>query len=277
MSEEFDSYKPATGFKDDFDGTIRMAKFVKGANNENYSFQPVIDADDGEEVESSYGVGSDWASYDGGATVEHPKGYEKGFHQSTAYSQWIVHALECGAEEVLRERNRAVEGRGAQYGSTWDKLRFHFEIMKVPVQRPVVKTVKAPDGTEREERVWESQETDRMFPTKFLGIAGDISASSSRTSSAPTTTTATTATPSSGTAAEAPATGSKSNVSILSDLKLHPLDIAKIRKMAEENSFNGFVDSVCALTLQDGTDTMSRPEIVQLLSDEDGLYKALRG
>jgi hypothetical protein len=74
--DEFDPYAGSSGLKDDFDGVIVDAWAeldTQNAGNRTNAWLKIL-ADDGEEVSNRYGLGSDWASYDGGETIEHPKG-----------------------------------------------------------------------------------------------------------------------------------------------------------------------------------------------------------
>lgn len=209
MPDEFDSYAPGSNLKEDFDGTIIKASFDKGDNNNaNFSFHPVIAADDGDEVESFYGLGSDWESYDGGSSVEHPKGSQRKFNGQTAYSEWNVFAAfgfdgdredvnarpnrpprtdeerqACtGAYARLREVDREFEGRGAQHAQPWVGMRFHFDVLKRPGRERRV--VKAPDGSAligpdgKEVVEWKDVERERMLPVRFLGMAQDAVAQS---------------------------------------------------------------------------------------------------
>lgn len=171
VADEFDPYAPGTGLKDDFDGTIRdTTMFVKIEGQQNMAFQLQVRADDGEEVEQRYGVGGEWMTYDGGKTVEHPKGHNRQFNGQTAYSQLIVNALMTEARELFYAANRNHDNRGPQYAEVWHGLRFHFKIVEVDGQQRVEVSDEA--GNKTGEFEWVARKQTRMFPTAFLGIVG---------------------------------------------------------------------------------------------------------
>lgn len=173
VADEFDPYAPGTGLKDDFDGTIMdTTMFVKVEGQQNMAFQLQVRADDGEEVEQRYGVGGEWMTYDGGKTVEHPKGHNRQFNGQTAYSQLIVNALMTGPEarELFYAANRNRDNRGPQYAEVWHGMRFHFKIVEVDGQQRV--EVQDEAGNKTGEFEWVARKQNRMFPTAFLGMVG---------------------------------------------------------------------------------------------------------
>lgn len=171
VADEFDPYAPGTGLKDDFDGTIMdTTMFVKVEGQQNMAFQLQVRADDGEEVEQRYGVGGEWMTYDGGKTVEHPKGHNRQFNGQTAYSQLIVNALMTEARELFYAANRNHDNRGPQYAEVWHGLRFHFKIVEVDGQQRIEVSDEA--GNKTGEFEWVARKQNRMFPTAFLGIVG---------------------------------------------------------------------------------------------------------
>lgn len=305
MPEEYDieSFRPGSNLKEDFDGTITAAAFEKSENAQNYACHMVIMGDDGEEVEGFYGCGSDWVSYDGGASVEHPKGASHKFNNQTAYAEFNVFAMVGfegdvndpnsrplpwpkgnetyqgpGALKVLSERNRAANGRGPQIASTWVGLRFHFDVItRKTYQRKVTKNA---DGSETTE--WLDSTVERMLPTRFLGLAGGSVGSSVTTPAQPVAQPAPQpAQPvaGQGQAAPQPAAqpapdGGASSYPALADLPI--VDRAAVIQLARTLPFDQFIDRVMGLQVSSGGDMLGQAKVIQALADET-MYNALRG
>lgn len=158
-TEEFDPFKGESGFKDDYDGVVEEAWFAAGDYGVNLHLK--IIADDGEEVENRYPTGPDWETFDGGDTVEHPKGERKGFNKNTRYFQLIGTAMGLeGVEGLLRERSRALDGKGPKAAALWKGLKFHWNVMTES------KTFKDKDTQEKV-----TKDVSTVLPTAFLGTS----------------------------------------------------------------------------------------------------------
>lgn len=128
----YDPFKGESGFKDDYDGTIVDAYFDPGDLGTQLILK--INADDGEEVESRYACGgTDWTTYDGGETVEHPKGNTKGFNKNSKMFRLIDAAMSCGGDAETTLRARAQQGPvkdgvplGPKSAAIWKGLKFHW-------------------------------------------------------------------------------------------------------------------------------------------------------
>lgn len=290
------SFAPGSGLKDDWDGTIREVVFEKQENSTNFAAHVVSDADDGEEVETFAGLGGDWASYDGGATVEHPKGATRSFHANTMWSKLLVRmfdavvAVEGAEDNEMQKRDRAHEGRGAQIGETFAGLRFHWEVMTVKENRPEDlkdaegKPITGDDG--KPKREWKEVDVDRMFPTAYLGVAGgELHPQTAGTGNAPAN-----QLPGDGSQAPQPPEAqqpTQPQASPATDpgagAAAHPAiagipekDRVKLGVFAKTKDFSGFVDAVMDFTGSDGRSMLEVPEVIQALSDEN-FYLALRG
>jgi len=282
MTEEFDPFAPGSNLKENFDGTIREVTFEKSENSDNYNAHIIVQADDGEEVESFLGLGKDWVSYDGGRTVEHPRGNRTKFNAQTTYSEYISFAMGgfdgdmnnpdaraadlsrgLGADKVMRERNRRLENRGPQCADLWEGLRFHFDVLK----RMGRSNKKVTDSEGRTTTEWFDVIQERMMPVRFLGTGAGtgttLSASAPPTVSPP----ATSASPAVGTA---PAQGVHPALASLGEQ-----DREAIVALARTSDFGGFVDGVMGLNTSTGESMLSVPSVIQALSDE-AFYQTLR-
>lgn len=299
--EEFDSYAPGSNLKEDFDGTITdRSGFEKSDQGENWSMHFVIEADDGEEVETYAGLGSDWMSYDGGRSVEHPKGERRKFNSRVGYSEWIVFALGgvkdddrsvdvkplppdsgIGATEILRAADRAHSGRGAQFAEPWYGLKFHFDVFKRKGQTR--KVTKDDQGNEVIE--WPEVERERMLPVRFLGMADQqmtlqpatsvvtspqTDATENATAGPVTSTSVTGAATSQPTAPTGGALGHPG----LNDLAAP--DKVKVIQLAKTCAFGDFVDQTMVLTTTDGKSMLDVGSVMDALADE-AFWNALRG
>jgi hypothetical protein len=124
MGDEFDTDK---GVKDDYVGTIVDA-FFKGSeqNPDDVSLVLVKEAEDGERVEDFYRVGTDWASFDGGETVEHPT--KSKVRADSQVALLTERAMACGAESVIRERSSQNGLKGYKTAKLWPGLKFHWAV-----------------------------------------------------------------------------------------------------------------------------------------------------
>lgn len=288
MAEEFDPFAPGSNIKENFDGVTRCV-FEKSDNNDNYNAHMFIQATDGEEVETFLSLGRDWVSYDGGRSVEHPRGENTKFNAQTTYSEFITFAMGgfegdlgnpddkpaplergLGAANVMRERNRALGNRGPQIASVWDGLMFHFDVLKRHGrQRSVTKTS---DG----ERVdWLDVIQDRMMPVRFLGVREqgrlDVGATNVGSGSTPSSPTPAPVAPAAPVGATQRENGSHPALEGLSQK-----DRDALIALAKSQSFGDFVDRVMALPSDGGGTMLEQPRVIQALSDES-FYTTLRG
>jgi len=149
MADEFDTDK---GIKEDYDGVVKEAYFQAGDMGRT-SLVLMVMADDGEEVEARYSVGSDWASFDGGETVEHPS--KSKIRADSQLATLVEKAMLSGAEHVIRQR---AEGKGQKTAKLWPGLKFHWEVEAKPYSFQ--------DRQSGEER---SGTSYKSYPTRFLG------------------------------------------------------------------------------------------------------------
>ena len=186
VEKEFDPFAGESGFKDDYDGMVDDAWF---ATQENYGDTVMLHlkvvADDGEEVENRYPCGPDWATYDGGETVEHTKGDRKGFNKNTRYFGLIEAAMGlAGVEEVLRRRSAELAGKGPKAAALWKGLRFHWNV------KTETKKFKDRDTGEMIER-----DVSVVLPTVFLGEGAGTTSPAATGSPSPAAAAAPAATP----------------------------------------------------------------------------------
>lgn len=171
MADEQDPFRGESGLKDDFDGVITEAWFVKdpGQNGGNAYLNLKVLADDGDEVEQRYSCGPDWAVYSGGENVQHPKDKPekiKVFNNASKIQGLVVQArdvmAEAGAVEVLLARSKKhasdnyPNGEGARYADLWPGLKFHWEIKSEDYK--FTRNGEEVKGT-----------TNTVLPTKYLG------------------------------------------------------------------------------------------------------------
>jgi hypothetical protein len=241
MSEDWGSFTPGGGLKDDYDGFIRAAAFLP-SDGERTVLVLKVNAVDGEEVVYRVGIGNDWESFDGGATVRHSSGDGARFNSNTHYSDFIVHAVESGAKDVLLQIDKANGGHAAQMAATWVGLGFHWEVKQRPVRVPK----RGIDGEiERDDngrQVWVDGTIARALPTAFLGERdGDMP------SPAPA--------PSANTASVLSGVGKR--------LKGQIEDAAK-----KSDSYQTFIDAMLELTDEDDMPIMERLDIASAAADE---------
>lgn len=158
MADEFDFDK---GVKDDYVGTIVDAFFKGSENNpEDINLVLVKKAEDGEEPEDYYRVGPEWASFDGGETVEHPS--KSKVRADSQIATLTEKAMACGAEEIIRARSAENGLKGYKTAKLWPGLIFHW-------------TVEEKHVSFKNQRTGEQVERDvyKSYPDKFLGVADD--------------------------------------------------------------------------------------------------------
>jgi hypothetical protein len=258
LGEEYDEFRTSTGLKDDYDGIITDAFFGKpqsGGERLNLFFK--VKADD-DEVELRYSIGNDWETYDGGKTVEHPR--EHYFNNRTAYAEFFVAALACGAKEVLGKRSHALERRGPRDSRLWPGLRFHFDVktetMNLPVRDEAGQPVRDDKGQIRTQEVV----VPRTMPTKFLGTEADQAPKSRKGG---TTRTARAEAPT-----EAVATASDDG---LPPFGLEKSQFVKLKAKAKALAHDAWMDWVT-----DQQEFIENDELIASVGDED-FYVGLKG
>lgn len=158
MSDQFDPFKPESGLKGDYIGSIVDAYFEPTQYGTVLQLKK-LDVETNEEVTDRYGCGPDWATYDGGASIHHPSGVTKGFNGATAMSELIVASFKAGAEDVMRARSAQLyQNRGPMYAAFWKGLQFHWDVISEQ------KSFK-----DRETGEQKSQMVNRILPSKFIG------------------------------------------------------------------------------------------------------------
>lgn len=245
MTDEFDPYKPGTGLKDDFDGTIVDEVFTPDPQSGNWKVTLMTVDDAGEEWPVNYWLGNEWESFDGGETVKHPKGERQLFSNQSQYSDFIVHAMEAGARDVMYARLK--DGMGPRVAANWHGMKFHWDVLDRPARRPKTDAEGNPVMGANGRQEWENTTTTRLLPTKYLGIEGqeklDVAA---------------------GTAAPAPSTTTTDPLAGIA-----PRMVGTIVQAAKANSYAGFLDTMLDLCDEDNVPIMERPEISQAAASED--------
>lgn len=154
MADEFDTDK---GIRDDYDGTVRDAFFQVNEQGRT-NLVLIVLADDGEEVEARYSVGQDWASFDGGVTVEHPS--KSKIRADSQLATLVERAMMSGAEAVIRQRSAENGGFGQRTAKLWPGLKFHWDVEAKPY-----------DVTDRQTGEQSKGISYKSYPTKFFGEA----------------------------------------------------------------------------------------------------------
>lgn len=152
MADEFDTDK---GIKEDYDGTIKDSFFQVGEQGRTNLVLMVV-ADDGEEVEARYSIGPDWASFDGGETVEHPN--KTKIRADSQLAVLVEKAMLSGAEHVIRQRSSANGGKGQRTAKLWPGLKFHWDVEAKPYDFKNRETGEQVQGT-----------SYKSYPSRFLG------------------------------------------------------------------------------------------------------------
>ena len=271
--DEFDSLALGSNLKEDFTGVIRDAQFVKSDRGDNWQLRVWIDADDGDEVEQGYGVGGDWASYDGGQTIEHPKGERTKINNQTSYAGWITAAVKSGAEEELRGRNRDLNNQGYRAAALWTGLRFHFDVVEVPGRTRL--KVKNAEGVEVDE--WQDTTYQRIYPTAFAKDGEQLTLTPTSNSSepgdsqpAPTPQATSSSTPSTPQGASpAGQTGPLESLTVS--------DQTKLKLLAKTKTGDEFTDAILTFTLENGRGILELGDTMIAAISDGSLYKTLKG
>jgi hypothetical protein len=238
MADEFDFDK---GVKDDYVGVIVDAYF-KASDQAPDDVSLVLKkaAEDGDVVEDFYRVGTDWASFDGGETVEHP--VKSRLRADSQAATLVDRAMTCGAETVLRERSSANGSLGPRTAKLWPGLRFHWKVEQRDYNFTSQKT------GEKVER-----SSFKSYPDRFLGVEEIMDGENG---------TGSTAGPGTG------ASGAASSGSTSTSESAPPEVIAKLKVLAQSKSFADWVDE--ALTID-----YVRDKMLSVLSDES-YYNSLK-
>ena len=262
-TEDYDEFSGASGLIDDYDGTIKEAYFSTDANYNNgqtLCLHLVIETDDpsNPEVVNLYPCGPDWASYDDGATTEHPRGEKQKFNSNTKVQKLITAAIACSpdSEAELRRRSRELfDGVGHRHADLWKGLRFHWNIKTEDVDF----TDKLGNRVQRQ--------TNVLLPTTFLGVESSTTQSpSTPANSAPTAAAAATA--SAPPTPAASTNGTSTGADPLSTLD--PETVAKLKLFAKTQTYAEFVDSALEIPGLPGNTA-----VVSVLGDEK-FYEALK-
>lgn len=150
MADEFDTDK---GVKDDYIGTILEAYFQAGDNGDTSLVLKKL-AEDGDEVEDRYRCGNEWASFDGGETIEHAT--KQKINASSQLALLVEKAMACGAEAAIRERSG---GMGQRTAKLWPQLKFHWSVVSSPYSFKDRETGEPISGT-----------SYKSYPDEYLGI-----------------------------------------------------------------------------------------------------------
>lgn len=153
MSDEFDPLNFESGLVDKATGPVVKAWFAPDPNmGPNYMLHLEIAPTEKlgpnvEELIEKYGCGPDWRSFDGGQTLEHPKGEMKTFNQNSQVAKVVQQFLKIGAP--LKDRR---DPRKAEFfigvNCAWERIE---------IGRNFNDSTKA---------------VTRLMPVKFLSMAG---------------------------------------------------------------------------------------------------------
>lgn len=247
MTDEFDPFKGDTGLFEGL-GRIEGVFFGKQGNVANYSAQVTVVDENGDSHELFYGLGGEWQSFDGGESVEHPRGENKSFSNQSAYFDFITSAMDAGGADEMRRRNRELfNNHGPMHGKFWRDLVFDFEVVERKTRRP------------NEEGVWVDAVGNRVLPTKFHGVQGDSSATKASGDRVPSS----------------PSASGSQPTTVDDGLGLSEADRGRLKALAVSKSYPDFVDAVTDLTDSNGESMVANAPLMQALADE-GFYNSLR-
>jgi hypothetical protein len=171
VPDEFDTDK---GVKGDYAGTITDSAFVSNDQGRVELVLTVTDDDSGEKVENRYAVGQDWASFDGGLTVEHPTKVK--VRDDSQLNTLVKAAMACGpdVEAMIRERSAANGLKGQKTAALWPGTDWYWEIVEKPYSFKDRETGDIQSGT-----------SYKVYPTKYLGLKEVSTESSPSVDNAP--------------------------------------------------------------------------------------------
>jgi hypothetical protein len=262
--DNWDPFKPGTGLKDDYDGTVKEAEFVQTQQG-SWALNLTIEAEDGDSPELRLGVGgkaSGWTSFDGGETIENEGKARATFNERTGYARFIGAAMKSGAEDVLRSRSTELYGgRGPMNAGLWVGLAFHFEVVHVPSQRP------------DEEGTWKDVEggIPTVLPVKYLGDSVPQPGKSAGTGDVKTGRASTKGNPGSSQSTQSSLTNSESGLPAI-----HHQDLIILHQLANDLDYGSFVDQVMTLKDQGGV-SMTRNKAVMAKLGDESWYEELKG
>lgn len=252
MSDAFDPFKFDIGLKDDYDGMVSSGEFEQSQRG-NWGCKVTVQADDGEAPEIVLGLGKDWVSYDGGQTVEGPTPKSR-FNERSGWAKFLASAMTAGAKDELYKRSATYDNRGPMHASLLNGMRFHFDVIHEPGQRP------GDDG------VWKDVEggIPVVRPTKYLGLANGAPSN-----------TAPVSTPQPVQAAQ-PATTSPETTNGATHNDIHPDDLRTLKiSAATSDNHESFADTVMGLKKTDGTPMLKDKSIMTQLASREW-YESLK-
>jgi hypothetical protein len=233
-----ESYETESGLLSDYVGEVTDAWFGTGEKfgNTQLFLKQTTDSTSTPEITEKLTTGNQWASYDGGKTVENTEYPDKvKFNKNSRMGQFIDRLGQLGAFDVMMERGPT------QAAATYIGLRLRWESVSKEY------TMDDPDNPGKKK----SGTSNYNLPVEFLGVADGT----------PTTITSS---PTSSSSREP--TGTPSILSTLSDDLVQQLAAAR----ADSATHHEFVDK--AMTL---TGVRENVSVIQALADENQLWKEL--
>lgn len=151
-----------SGFTD-YEGVITdaWAAYGEQGTNLNANFKFSTSDPDNPEWSERYGMGADWASFDGGETVENKKAAR--FKDNSGYGQWINAACDLIAVD---DRGNKLEGV-AKLKKIQEVLGASPKVMKVWVGTSWF--MEAREGSFQNRETGETVKFAKNYPTKYLG------------------------------------------------------------------------------------------------------------
>lgn len=252
MTDEFDPWAWESGLTDNATGPVAKAWFAPDPQmGPNYLLHLEIEDPnlaEGSTIEK-YGIGPDWRSFDGGQTVEHPKGAEKRFNQNSQVAKLGGQFMEIGAP--MRQQG------DPRRAATFVGLNCRWE------RTEIGKNFNDP-----------TKAVTRLWPVEFLGLADGSPGQVSQSGDAHNT-----GAPSDAeiaARAQAATQGQPTNGQTPLDPALTGMpykDQIKMQMMAKQFGHSDWVDQVMDAV----PSSLEHPEVVSAFADESGLYARLRG
>jgi hypothetical protein len=291
MPQEYDEFAGESGLVGDVDGTIIDTFFstdAKIGNGQVLCLHVEVATDDPANPETVYiyGCGPDWASYDDGATAEHPKGAKQRFSGASKITKFYSAIIACGeaAEAEIRRRSREqFDGAGHRHADLTKGMKFHWDVVSEPYDFEDKNTGKRVVGV-----------SNTVLPTAYLGVEDPDTAkanlaapsttssmttapapsipTAAATASAPAPAASTTTPPTAATPVSTPPSIPPSNQPTPSSPldTMTPEDAAKLRLLAKTQSYADFVDSALEIP-----GLPSNVAVVSMLGDES-FYESLK-
>jgi hypothetical protein len=282
MPQEYDEFEGGSGLVDDFDGLVTDDYFStdSGYNNGQtlcLHLELATDDTSNPEVRNIYPTGPDWASYDDGATAEHPKGERQRFNGNSKISKLYAAVIACGPEaeaEIRRRSREQYNGQGHRHAGLLRGMKFHWNVK--------TEHVEFTDKLGKEVK----RDTFIVLPTSYLGVEPPAPTTSGSTPTAPvpstTTAAATASAPAPAASTTTPPTGATpastppsipptSQPTPSSPLDtMTPEDAARLRLLAKTQTYPDFVDSALEIP-----GLPSNVAVVSMLGDE-AFYESLK-